>query len=63
MQGKRRNFKEVIKQLSYDKPVIDQQAIKIWKSLDEVKKTLNEGWKKKETKDQKEHGKNTDKRK
>ncbi|MCI7812977.1 MAG: hypothetical protein SO016_04495 [Lachnospiraceae bacterium] len=49
MSRTRRNFKETMKQLSYDKPVIDRQAIKIRKSLDEVKKTLEEGWKKKET--------------
>lgn len=49
MSRTRRNFKETMKQLSYDKPVIDRQAIKIRKSLDEVKKTLEEGWKKKKT--------------
>ena len=43
----RRRLIETMKQLSYDKPVIDRQAIKIRKSLDDVKKSLEQGWKKK----------------
>ncbi len=53
MQKRRRNFKEILKQLSYDRPAIDQQAVNIWKSFEEVKKTLSPDRKKKETKDKK----------
>ncbi|MDO4454600.1 MAG: hypothetical protein Q4B90_08895 [Eubacteriales bacterium] len=41
-------FRESLRQLSYDKPGIDNRAIKIRKSLDDVKKTLDGAWKKKD---------------
>ncbi|MBS5214642.1 MAG: hypothetical protein KHY79_02280 [Clostridiales bacterium] len=41
-------LQESLKQLSYDKPGIDNRAVKIRKSLDDVKKTLDSAWKKKD---------------
>jgi len=48
-----RRWRESLKQLSYDKPGIDHQAVKIKKSLDDIKKNLDGAWKKKNKKQEK----------